>query len=396
MNSSSRMITAVIGFFMMLFIGVFYAWSLFRLQLVELFPDWTSADCSLTFTIFIMCFCTAGFLGGKLTGWLGRRYALWIGAALILIGGMLFTCIGSMPSRSALLIVYLSYGLICGVGAGIGYNVIISGVGGLFPKSAGTASGIMLTGFGFGSLFLGVIMEKAAAHFGLFPVFRVTVILIVLILALGALRFPAGAAVPKAAGAACSDGVAPLQMLKTPVFWLFLFWAVFMSSAGLLVINSAAVIAASFGAMASLGMIVSLFNGFARIGIGVFFDRFGSRASVLTNTVCALAAGILLFTAAVTRAQAFMFIGLILAGISYGSTMALNASVVKGLFGPAHYSINFALVTLSGIPASFLGPYISGLLQDLSGGAYHTTFLAMTAFALLSMVLFLFLRRRIR
>jgi len=76
--------------------------------------------------------------------------------------------------------------------------------------------------------------------------------------------------------------------------------------------------------------------------------------------------------------------------------MALNASVIKGLFGPAHYSINFSLITLSGIPASFLGPYLSGVLQDLSGGAYGTTFLAMVGLALCALILFFFLRSKIR
>ncbi|MGN0968948.1 MAG: MFS transporter [Oscillospiraceae bacterium] len=396
MKSPNRILTAVVGFVMMLFIGVFYAWSLFRLQLVETFPDWTSADCSLTFTLFIMFFCTAGFLGGKLSGWLGQRYALWIGAALILTGGMLFSSVGSMSSRGALLVVYLSYGLICGIGAGIGYNVIISGVGALFPKNSGAVSGVLLTGFGFGSLFLGIMIEKATARFGLFPVFRVTTLLIALIVFLGAFRFPVklrpalpGTSTPSAAGST------PLQMLRTSAFWLYLFWAIFMSSSGLLVINSAAVIAAYFGAMASLGMIVSLFNGFARIGIGVFFDRFGSRASILVNTCCALAAGLLLTAAAATGIVAFMFIGLILAGISYGSTMALNASVIRERFGPAHYSINFSLITLSGIPASFLGPYISGVLQDRAHGTYGTTFLAMIVFALCALVLYLFLHRKI-
>ena len=225
MKLPNRMITAVIGFVMMLFLGVFYAWSLFRLQLVILFPDWTSANCSLTFTLFIMFFCTAGFLGGKLSGWLGKRYALWIGASCILAGGMLFSCVGSMPSYSALLVVYISYGLICGIGAGIGYNVIISGVGVLFPKNGGAVSGVLLTGFGFGSLFLGVIIEKTSALFGLFPVFRVTIILITLILFLGALCFPEKLP-PSLSGAEdlAARGSSPLQMLKTSAFWLYLFW----------------------------------------------------------------------------------------------------------------------------------------------------------------------------
>lgn len=397
MNSKKPVFVAVIGFIMMLFIGVFYAWSLFRIQLVEIFTDWTSAQCSLNFTIFVMCFCCAGFLGGKLSGKIGRRYTLGIGALLVLAGGFLFTTIGNLPSQRAILVVYVAYGLLCGVGSGIAYNVIISGVGLLFSKNAGMISGILLTGFGFGSLLLGIVVEKLIASFPFFTVFRVMTIVIVAIMALGAFSFPRRPVVSSAVGSSLHNdrSLTPAQVLRSPAFWLYMFWVIFMNSAGLLVINSAAVIAASFGAMASLGLIVSLFNGFARIGIGVFFDRFGSRTSILANTGFALAASCLLFVSAVTRAIPLMFLGLILAGISYGSTMALNASVMKAQFGPAHYAVNFSLITLSGIPSSFLGPYVSGVLQDAANGSYNTTFLAMIGFSACAMVFYIFLRRKL-
>lgn len=181
-------------------------------------------------------------------------------------------------------------------------------------------------------------------------------------------------------------------MLKTPAFWLYMIWVIFMNSTGLLVINSAASIAAYFGAIASLGMIVSMFNGFARIGIGVFFDHFGSKLSVAANTCCSLLAGLLLLTAALTGFIPCMFIGLIIAGISYGSTMALNASVIKDLFGAKHFGVNFSVITLSGIPSSILGPYVSGLLQDQAGGSYTTTFIAMCIFSVIAFVLFFLMR----
>ena len=45
-----------------------------------------------------------------------------------------------------------------------------------------------------------------------------------------------------------------------------------------------------------------------------------------------------------------------------------------------------AVITLAGIPSSFMGPYISGRLQDASGGDYLTTFYAMLVFAALALI----------
>ena len=390
---SRRFVAAIAGFFMMLFVGIFYAWSLFRLRLIVVFPTWTAADCSLTFTIFIMCFCAAGILGGKFSALWGRRKTLYISAALILAGGLLFTSIQTMNASSALLVTYLSYGVLCGVGAGIAYNVIISGVSLLFPKRAGLASGILLTGFGFGSLFLGIVMEEISDAIGFFPTFRWSAILIAALLFGGSFTFRAKEAPLAQQSSLEEDGLPPSQVLKTPKFWLYLFWVIFMSSAGLTVINSASAIAAYFGAFAALGMIVSLFNGFSRIAIGSFCDHFGSKKSIFVNNCCAIIAGVFLLLSALMRSTPLMFLGLIIAGVSYGSTMALNASVTKELFGRKYYSMNFSLITLSGIPASFMGPYVSGVLQDRSQGAYTTTFLAMIVFALISLILYLFFCR---
>ena len=69
MNNQKRHLTAAAGFVMMFFAGVFYAWSLFRIALSEFFPAWTASDYSLNFTIFIICFCSAGSETGRPCGW---------------------------------------------------------------------------------------------------------------------------------------------------------------------------------------------------------------------------------------------------------------------------------------------------------------------------------------
>lgn len=392
MTLDNRFFKVIIGFVMMLFTGIFYAWSLFRLELAPYFQSWSAANVSLNFTVFITCFCSGGIIGGKLISLLGKRKTMYISTSLILIGALLFSFIKPMAPFTALLTVYLSYGGLCGVGAGIAYNIIISSFSTLFPEKSGLVSGILLTGFGFGSLFLGIIIQALSAKLGFFLTFRIFAFLIAAVLLFGTtfLSEDNPAASNSSAESTSKDDYSRAEMLRTPVFWFYMFWVIFMSSGGLLVINNAANIANYFGAFAAFGMIVSLVNGFARIGIGFFFDRYGSNKSILLNTTCALIAGILLLLADISSLTYLMFLGLIFSGISYGSTMTLNASVIKELFGTKYFGLNFSMVTLSGLPASVIGPYISGVLQDYSGGSYRTTFAAMCILAIISIIIFIF------
>ena len=400
LNNQRKIASFVMGFFIMLFAGVFYAWSLFRVELQAQFPDWSASAASLNLSVFIITFCLGGLLGGRLTAKLGQPRVARLGSVLVLAGGLLFLTLAGLGSTAALWVMYLSYGGLCGLGVGMVYNADISAVGSLFPKAGGLVSGALLTGFGLGSLIMGAIVMKLAAAIGFYPAFLCGAALVALSAFFGApLLTPAQAPAP-APDSAGEDAAAPApapgtreistgQMLKKPVFWLFFLWVVFMTSGGLMVINSAAAIAILFGAAAIVGMIVSVFNGVSRTFIGAFCDKFGSSASMLLSNAVGILAGLFLLVAAFTGSRALMVCGLITAGITYGCAMSMNAVVVREEFGSRYYPSNFSVATLSGIPASLLGPFISGLLQDASGGEYTTTFVAMIVISCLALAMLL-------
>ena len=103
---------------------------------------------------------------------------------------------------------------------------------------------------------------------------------------------------------------------------------------------------------------------------------------MLLSNAAALCAGVFLLIAYHTGSTALMVLGLITVGVTYGCAMSMNAVVVREEFGNECYPSNFSVATLSGIPASFAGPFVAGLLQDRSGGDYRTTFIAMIVFSL--------------
>ena len=93
-----------------------------------------------------------------------------------------------------------------------------------------------------------------------------------------------------------------------------------------------------------------------------------------------------------TESVALMFFGLIITGIAYGGGISLNASLTRRMFGSKHYSRNFGVANISGIVASFVGPYIAGILQDSSGGEYESSYVAMIIFGVVSLVLCILMR----
>ena len=379
----------ILGFAVMLFSGLFYAWSMFLDEL----PAWSAKATSLNFSLFIITFCLGGLLGARLSAKLGQPKVARIGSLLILIGGLVFLTLPSMGMQASLVVLYLSYGVLCGVGIGMIYNANLSAVSSLFPGKSGLVSGLLLTGFGLGSLIMGKAVMSLAGAIGFYPAFLCGVVLLVATAFFGApLLTPAEKPAAGSAAAAAVDSSREMTtgaMIKTPIFWLFFLWVVFMTSGGLMVINRAAKIAQLFGAAAVVGMIVSVFNGVSRTFIGAFCDKFGSSASMLLSNAVAILAGVFMVAATFTGSTALMILGLVAAGISYGCAMSMNAVVVREQFGSRNYPSNLSAATLSGIPASLLGPFVSGALQDASGGAYTTTFFAMIVVSCLALAMLL-------
>ena len=108
----------VYGFFMMLFLGLIYAWSVFITPLETTF-GWVRSQTSLIFTISMSSFCLGGILAGFLIKRAGFRKTMFLSGLFILSG-----FIGSTRIQS-LMGIYLTYGVLCGMGAGLGYNATL-------------------------------------------------------------------------------------------------------------------------------------------------------------------------------------------------------------------------------------------------------------------------------
>ncbi len=385
----------VAGIVMLLFLGLIYAWSIFRAPLNAIFEGWTATNLSMTFTISMIFFCLGGFAAGKLTAKIKHRFIVLIAAALMFAGFFSVSTLDAAQPEASLIKLYLCYGVLCGAGVGMGYNAIISAITRWFPGKTGLASGLLMMGFGFGGMILGSVVSMLTETVGLMQTFVILAVACAAVLAVGSffIKVPSMAIKAQTGTAAAVREFTPGEMVKTPSFWLFFIWSIVICAAGLLVINSAATIALAFGAPAVLGLLVSVFNGAGRVVIGSLFDKVGRNRSMNTDNVILLVAGLLLVWGAVAGNFVLVFVGLLLIGISYGGSPALTSAFINSFYGPKNYAVNFSIANFMLIPAAVIGPIISSALQESAGGAYDSTFIMIVGFAVVALVLNLILTK---
>lgn len=380
---------------MLLFLGLIYAWSIFNAPFKSVYPTWTVSQLSMTFTISMIFFCLSAFVAGNLAKKISVKKVLWIAAVMLFIGFVGVSMLNPENHESSLILLYILYGFFGGSGVGMGYNSIISTVNKSFADRAGLASGIMLLGFGLGGIVLGSLVNSVIEKIGLFTTFRILGIAIAAIVFIGAAFIkPPAVDQKKAEEQNAAVGYTAGEMMREKTFWIFVIWTVLLNSASLLVINSAASIAVAFGIPATLGLIVSLFNGVGRVVHGAFFDRFREKKSTMLNNSFVFLAGLLLTLGAVFQAAPFILLGLIFSGLGYGGTPTLASAVILDRFGPKNFAVNFSIANFSLIPAAIIGPMISSALIEKSGGAYNSTFWMIIILAAVAMVLRLFLKEQ--
>src|SRR6202030_398907 len=164
MRTSNRWLIAIAGVFLQIALGAVYAWSVFRVPLSKQF-GWSISEVTLTFTISIFVLGFAAFFGGL---WLNRK-----GPRIVaLTGGALYGLGVFLASFShSLTWLYLSYGVIGGIGLGFGYIVPVAVLVKWFPDRRGLITGIAVGGFGAGALITAPVATRLIQSVGVLSTF---------------------------------------------------------------------------------------------------------------------------------------------------------------------------------------------------------------------------------
>lgn len=400
-NLSVRWFYLGLGVIAMLFAGILYAWSILKASFAADF-SWGASDLALNFTLAMCFFCIGGLLGARLSKRFGHKVAITAAGFLSALGFILT----SFLSGSSVVLLYLTYGVLAGLGIGIAYNVVIATVSSWFPDKKGLCSDSLMMGFGASALLLGNIADSL---FNSDLGWRTTYVIlgaaigVILIIASLLLKKPTTDMVfplPKVSKAANSESFEKRdftsgEMLRRPSFWMAFVCISFLAAVGSSVISFAKDLALSVGSTESLAVtlvgVLSVCNGLGRILTGAVFDAIGRRKTMLlANVLTMCAAGITLLAVSIGSLP-LCIVGLCLTGLSYGTCPTITAVFTSSFFGMKYYPTNLALMTFTVMGGSLIATVSSKVLE--ASGNYSTPFLMLLALTAIAFVLNSLIRR---
>ena len=360
-----RILMLILGSICLFSTGVFYSWSILKSPFA-----FTPAELSANFTISLCAFGIGGLVSGLLSKKISPKIRLIIGAILSGAGFSLSTiATGNLP------LLYLSYGIMAGLGIGIIYNSVIGSVNSWFPDRKGFSSGTLLMSFGVSALILGKIASLlfAADSFGWKNKYYLisAFILITSILFAFIVRMPRESdSLPKAskkASSSIADDFSASHMIKRTSFWkLFIFFTLF-TAVGSTIIGFAKDFALSLGAKESFAVtvvgLVSVCNGIGRLVSGSIFDRLGLKVAQFTTSAVVIVATTLTLVSTISCAMIPGIIGLCLCGFSYGFSPTVSNAFIASFYGMKSYPTNASIINLVLIPASFMST-LAGSIGD--------------------------------
>ncbi len=378
-----------------------YVWTLFTGPLAEKLGA-SLAQVQVTFSLLIVLQTFFSPVQGFLIDRFGLRKLIALGCAL---SGLSWILASQAHSLTAL---YLSYGLLGGVGTGIVYVGIIGLMVRWFPDRRGLAAGAVAAGYGMGAMLTTFPisnslreagMETTLVTFGL-------ILGVVGLLASQVLRQPPAAATPAPAEASVPSSAqhfSPKQMLRTPVFWLMFAMFAMMSTSGLMVTSQMASFAKDFGmtsvmvfGMAALPLAMTIdriCNGLTRPLFGWISDHWGREN---TMAFAFFFEGIAMTLWLLTSDNPVLFV--LLSGVvflGWGEIFSLFPSTLTDTFGTKNATTNYGFLYMAqGIGAIFGGP-LAALLHQYAE-SWTPVFAVAISLDLITAALALFVLKRVR
>jgi OFA family oxalate/formate antiporter-like MFS transporter len=352
----------VTGSIMQLFLGILYVWSVFVRPVSEVF-NWHIDSVKLT-SSFMLCFFVAGILaGGKLIQKMDSGKIV-LGSGLLLATGMLTTAF--LPEKLAWLM-YVTYGILGGLGVGAGYNAIICAVQKWFPLKRGFATGVVVCAFGFSTVIFAPLIETLVMQFGLRNTFLIlaAVYFITTVSLFSFIRLPdSGAPVgtPSAILLAKKQFMVT-ETIRTKEFY-FITLSLMVATATFFILNPSFIYYAGERGVPAFGTIIVMMTGVAnasgRLIIPLLSDKIGREKAllivILVTSICALL---------LSFAQGFLFItSVLLVAFCFGSLPGMYSVITSDYFGIKNVGANYGAVMAGFALSALTFPMFIGLIPN--------------------------------
>ena len=376
----SRLLAVSVCTVLQLCFGTVYAWSFFQTLLVRQ-SGWTFTETAWAFSVAIFSLGVSAAWAGQVLPRVGPRKLALVGSTLF-CGGYLIA--GFALQMDSVPLFCLGYGVVGGIGIGMGYVTPVATVAKWFPDKKGLATGIVVMGFGVGALLLSkgiapLLVVQAAGDlpvvfFGLGAIFAVILFPASLLMS----NPPPSDAAPASAGGSRTAPEEPESVgayLKTGQFALL--WTVFFFNiaAGISIVSFQSellqevwglanptlepIVLAEYGA--TLIAVSSVFNGVGRLFWGLLSDRIG-RVAVFRIL---LSTQMIVFGVLMTETNPWVFSVLVCyVLLCFGGGFATMPPFILDMFGARRMSAVYGAVLTAWAAAGIAGPMYVGYLKD--------------------------------
>lgn len=367
--------------------GAVYAFSVFAGPLSAQ-TGWTMPEIMLAFAINSAIGPIPMILGGYLVD---KGYVKWT----IALGGLLFALGFYLTGHAqSPLVLYLTYGIMAGLGQGFAYSGALSNTLRLFPDKRGLASGILTGGMGFAAVIASPLASQLIQSQDAKFAFRTIGLAYLAIIVIASFFLKAAPKDYKPEGwnppSQTGKGMVNKSwkdMLATPIFYIIISMFFVGAFSGLMIASQASPIGQSmFGlSVGTAALYVSLYsiaNSSGRFIWGSVSDKIGrSQTLLIIYSVVALA----LFMLTVVPGQIGFTIGIIGLGLCFGGVMGVFPSIVMENYGPANQGVNYGIVFTGYSLAAFFAPRVAVQMATANNGDYSQAFYVAIALALVGL-----------
>lgn len=380
-------------------IGSMYAWSSLSAPMAQEL----NANLSSVFSVANAVSFITMIIGGYLNDKYGPRWIVFAGGVMFGVG--MFTS-GLAQSVTHLII---SYGLCVGWGMSLVYGCTISNTIKFFPDKRGMVGGMTTASYGISSVIFAPLADWICSLTNARMTFMILGAVFLVVICAGAFVMkkcpmgfiPEGYTPPAMASSNAAPSKTPLEMLKTPVFYVMIVMLTCGGTFGLMIISGAKTLALNItstsAAVATMFVsILCLFNTAGRLVSGTVSDKLGRINTLTIATVMALIGLGVLYVSELTASMALFAVGVILIGICFGTFMGVFPGFCADRFGTKYNTINYGIMWLGFSAAGIIGPSILSSVYSSTGkyqGAFVIAF-AMAAFGLILGFVYRFLVKK--
>lgn len=388
MKVKNRYGVLISGMLIQLCAGIIYMWSVFKDPVAQ-HLGWEPSQAALTSSVMLTVFVLGIIAGGRVQDKIGPKFVTVAGSVMISLG-MILT---ALVTRQAPWLVYITYGIIGGLGVGTVYTATVSVIQKWFPDKRGFATGFMVAAFGFSLVIFAPITSSLLSRTGVPSTFFTFGLIFLFVCVLCSLRIdnpPPDYAPPGFVAArahATKKQYTTLEMLKTRQFYLITLSMLCILPAYFILNPLFITLGAERGLSNELAVLGVMITGIASAA-GRLLTSWVSDLIGRKRAVC----GIILITMAsiltMIIAQGVLFIVCIAAiAFSFGGAAGVYPAITADNFGTKHMGLNYGCVMIGFGFSALVFPIISNML--VKSGVYTASFIVAAATCVIAFVLVL-------